>query len=662
MEFLPGTNIACILYNDLVPAFISRDKYDNDKKRGKIKVHGRGGRNNTPLIEVRSLTVEVQQEIYKKLGHPEEIKRVKPFADRIVTDISASMYYTEYRMNNGAALPKDRISSYTMAASVLNLLVQLTDHPQVIKKDMGLTMAEFWKNVAVIIKEKKIQLPANRIRLQEKIAKYKAEGYQCLVVDEFRFNNTNRAKVKDELAKSVLLDMISNGKQHDDIVILRKYNAWAKLTGREEIKSETTIGNYRRENEWSIKEEREGRKASHDKLGIVINRKRPSAPMLLLNSDDNELDLFFRYTYIKNGKEVTTPYKRYVVMVVIDAYNDYILGYAVGDAQTQELVKEAYLNAMYHIRDLTGGWYLPHQVQTDRWGVNKDLNNGLAMFYKGLGIYTPAKQYNARSKYIERSFGTEWHQSLKMYPNYAGHNITADERLNPDLVALNKSTYPTAEQAPMQIAHFIETMRQAKDRQKNWLAAFNASDKAKEKRVGDEYILAHFGKPHDYKHSITSEGIVIAINKVEYTYMVPEELYLHNVGKKVQVYYQEHDLSRVLVTDEHTLRFVAQEKHLQPSALADYQPGDRERLNALLAMGQRNMQKVADARNKRKKILQDNGIDTENLLLEGGIYAKSVLQSGNLDKTIKQNVTQKYIEQQYGESKDSKEFDPYDLI
>lgn len=661
MEFLPGTEIACVTYKQLVPDFMCKDAYDSNKKRKKIKVHGRGGNGSKVLIELNSLPPDIKNKLVEKYGAPEKVKEVRPLYDRMVTDVQANNFYIKYTLEDGGKLPPDYINKYTEAASFLNLLVQLTDQPKTIKQGLGKSMAEFWKDVALLIKDKKIDLPANRIRLQEKIAKYKAEGYAHLI-ETWRFNNSYRAKIKDEVAESVLLDMIENGKQHDDTVIMYKYNIWARTNGRDEIKSATTIGKYRARNGWNTTGAREGRAAGYNKYGIVINRKRPSAPLLLVNSDDNELDLFFRHTYLKGDKEITTPFKRYVVMVVIDAFNDYILGYAIGDAQTTKLVKQAYLNAMYHIKQLTGQWYLPFQVQTDRWGVNKDLNNELSMFYKGIGTYTPAKQYNARSKYIERSFGVEWHQQLKLYPNYAGFNITAAERLNPDVVAMNKAEYPTSDLAPKQIAHFIEQMRSRNNRQQEWIAAFNASNKSKERLVDDEYILTLFGIAHERQNTINNEGITIEIDRVRYKYLVPEELYLQNVGKKVQVYYEPHDMSRILVTDGNTLRFVAYNKPMMPSALADYQPGDRKLLNDLLEMGQRNVQKIADTRNKRKNVLKKAGIDTEKMLSEGGIYTNSVLQSGTLDKGIKQEATQKYLEQQYGESSDSKEFDPYDLI
>lgn len=660
MHYQYYEGVICITYEGLVPRIInSKGTYDSLRGRKQLEVLRPGkGLGNPALIKFDSLPALYRQLAIKEYGDPAEVMANKPISDRVVYDVKADEYYRRYELGDGGRLPdgiikggkynpdEDYVKRYATAASWLNMLASLVDDKKAVKKELNMSMGQFWETLKKVIDEHnthvknhggiKLELPTNRIRLQEKIAQYKDKGYEVLISG--KFCNDNRVKVKDEVAEALLLEMISHPHQHDDTIIMQKYNLWAEQNGRPVIKSATTVGNYRRQNGWKVTYGREGKKQNYDTFGRSIKRKRPSAPLLLVNSDDNDLDLFFHDEYLDNdGKLKHNYFKRYTLMIVADSYNDYILGYAIGEAQTTELVMAAYLNAVMHVKELTGSWYLPHQINTDRWGLDKNLTNRLARFYQSLATFTPALTGNARSKYIERSFGTEWHQVLKGFDNYAGHNITAKEQTNRDNIQEIKKAFPGTHEAPAVVAEFINRMRHSKDRQAKWLEAFHASDKSQERMVGDEQMLMLFGTPHVPKNqygsnSITNEGVVITIQGVEYTYEVPEALYLENVGKKVQVIYDPGDLSRVLVTDGAKLRFVAYEQGVMPSALADYQPGDRTRLNAALELKQRDMQRQLEEANKRQRTLQAGGVD-----------AQSVLKAGILTKGIKQAATQQYL-------------------
>ncbi|MFN4248950.1 MAG: Mu transposase C-terminal domain-containing protein [Flavipsychrobacter sp.] len=641
-----------LTYDELVPGIMPEGTYKGARGRNALEVLGRGGRGNQVLINYHSLSEVYRKLVIATLGDPEKLLATDPIKERIVPDHHAQAFYTNYLLPTGGKLPIDDINKLATAASWLKGIAQMAADKRVLKATLGMSMAEFWQRVATLIADNRIDLPKNRIRLQEKLELFKAQGYVTLI-EVHKYGNNNRSKVKDEVSEALLLELIGNDKKHDDSIVLELYNKWAVANGQPIIKSVGTIANYRKRNDWQLRPMREGGRDNYNRYGLVIKRARPSAPLLLVNSDDNDLDLFFIDTdRTDSGKY----YHRYKLVVVIDAYNDYILGYATGRTQTQQLVYEAYLNAMYNIKRLTGQWYLPHQLQADRWGLDKNLTNSLAQFYKSLGVFTPAKVGNARSKYIERSFGTEWHQQLKMFPNYGGHNITSKEKRNSDAVELAKRDFPTMEQSPAVIEAFIQRMRQCKDREAKWLEAFMASEKSRERSITDEHMLLIFGTRHEtgnqYEgNTITNEGITITIEGAKYTYQVPEELYLQNVGKTVQVVYDAQDMTRILVTDGGTLRFIAYQTGLMPSALADYKEGDRKRLNELLERKQRDMIKQAAAGEMRK-----------NLLESAGVNAESLLQAGVLIKDIKQGAEQLYIEQNAAKPASSKGFNPYEQM
>lgn len=639
-------NILCLTHKELVPSIMPDGTYKSLKQRGKITVISRGGgKNNPALIGYESLPPAYQKAVISKYGDPYLYKANEVLAERVEYDFEAYDFYSTHKLSDGEGIPPKDIKKYITSASWLKMLAELTSDKKKIKRDYRLTMGEFWKVIKVILSNKGVDLPKNRIRLQEKISKYielsksdePNDKYKFLIED-FRYGNINSKKVKDDISEALLLEMLEHPHQFDDTVILEKYNSWAVANNKPLIKSASTIGNYRRDNDWRLRLGRYGGKDNYNKYGKSISRKRPSAPLLLVNSDDNELDLFFKEVYIKDGRQHTNYYKRFVLLVVADSYNDYILGYAIGEAQTTQLVKDAYLNAMHHIKELTGGYYLPHQLNTDRWGLDKNLNNALAQFYKSLGAFTPALTGNARSKYIERSFGTEWHQQLKYFDNYAGYNITAKERVNPDAIAHNKKYFPDAEQAYEVIGEFIQRMRLNKGRQDNWLKAFQQNEISQRKQINKEQMLMLMGTPHEWSNTITNKGLNIQISGAKYRYDIPDALFLEHVGRKVQVIYDPYDMSQVLVTDNNKVRFIVEETTLMPSAIMDFEEGDRKRLNSLLDSKAKDMQRIIEERAKRQKTLSSAGVD-----------AKSLLQAGVIDKRVKQEAQQIYIEQSNGQ-------------
>ena len=196
--------------------------------------------------------------------------------------------------------------------------------------------------------------------------------------------------------------------------------------------------------------QREGREAYYNEFSKDVKGFRPTTPLYLVESDDNHLDFFFTDWEDKTAHK---HYHKFKAIVVTDSFNDYVLGYAYAQELTVDVVREAYLNAMYHIKELTGNWHLPHEVKTDRWAIGQ-----LEPFYKGLGNYFKTPVGSKRRGYIEQYFGSiHWKRSMKDGTNnYTGNNITAvNEGVNKEVLKLNSKSYPTVQEAPGHIdAHF----------------------------------------------------------------------------------------------------------------------------------------------------------------------------------------------------------------
>lgn len=559
----------------------------------------------------------------KCFGNPYNYVAKAPIRNAVKPDHKAEEYYLAYRYDGNKCLPTEHVVKYTKAASWLNMIIQMNDDKKAIKKQLGLSLELFWQNVCELIKIEKIDLPTSYKRLRQSMAEYQENGYESLI--DWRFGNKLAAKVNDEISKSILLELIAHPNQHDDFIVAQAYNRWAIENNYKPIDA-ATVGVHRRQNRYQLEGQRNGNSSWYNNFGKIIHRTRPSAPLLLIGSDDNDLDLYFRDE--RKGK--SNPYYRFKLIVVMDAFNDYILGYSYGETVTTDLIKAAYLDAVYHIRQLTGGWYLMDQIQTDRWG-----SGSLNSFYQSIATYTPATAKVARAKYIERAFGTEWHQVLKMYPNYAGKNITSQFRINRDHLDVAKRDFPTIQEGYQYIEDFINRLRLIPDRktgisrQQQWINAFNTSELSRQHQISEARMLHLLGSKHTHTHTITNGGLRVNFNGQLFTYEVPDELYLQNVGKKVQVTYDPYDYSRVLVTDGGNLRFVAREFEKMSSAIADYKDGDRARLNMMLMQKRKHVEAISESRNKRQEVIERAGVDAASLL-QAQVMVKELKQSAEI--------------------------------
>lgn len=624
-------NIICLEYSELVPELMPKSTFDSSKSRGNITVFGRGGNGREILIAFESLPAKYRSMVIERYGNPYEYLAKEPIAEQVKLnwDYSAETYFRKFSIGEGRVLPEDYVKKYTESASWLKTVNLFTTDKRALKRNLNITVAEFWDTVTTLIRTKNIALPTNSRSLKNKLRDFNAAGYDSLV-ETWRFGNENRKKVKDQIAEDLLITMIEHPHNHDDTIIALRYNEWAASTGRQTI-SPATVGYRRSQHKNYIMLKQKGMATNYAALSKQIQRERPSAPLLLINSDDNVLDMFFRV----DGLKKANPYYRPSLYVVMDAYNDYILGYAIGETVTIELVKAAYRNAMNHVMELTGGAYCWNQIVTDHWAIDQKKEGVLATFLKDQAHFTPATVKVAQSKYIERAFGVVWHQNLKLYPNYSGYNITAKERISTESIEIAKKNFPSKDQAPEVVENFINRMRltvnakTGKVRQQEWIEAFEKSDKSKKHLLDTEKRLQLFGVQHTYQNKITTKGIQFNLNGSTFTYDVPDALYLDNLGKKVQITYDPYDHSQVLVSDGRGLRFVANELQKMPSALADFEEGDRERLNNLLGMKTEMMTKISNKVTDRLARLQRESIDAESILQAGVSVPKELNHAAN---------------------------------
>lgn len=579
------------------------------------------------LVGYERLKDTYKEQVQKRFGNPYEYLAKQPIRSMVTKDTKAEDFYLAHRYGDNKTLPIDHVRKYTTAASWLNMLKKAAEDKKAIKKALNLSIDKFYIHVLELIKTDNVDLPTNYQALLRRRREYEEKGYGCLI--DWRFGNKNAAKVDGEVTESVLLELLDHPNQYDDVYIGARYNEWAVANGHEPITA-ATVGIWRRKNDYLIKAGREGRAAWYDTYGREVKGFRPTTPLYLVESDDNHLDLLF---IDPDDKSPHKPYHRYKAIVVTDSYNDYVLGYAFAENLTPEVVRAAYISAMHHIKELTGSWYLPHEVKTDRWQLSE-----LRPFYQGIGNYFDSTVGNKQRGYLEQFFSSPlWKRSMKQRANnYTGNNMTAVRRgVNLEELDLNKKERPTLEEGRNQVDAFFHRLRHTvnektgKSKQQEWIEAWAATAEDKKRACTDEQYLLKFGVVHRPRNgkaiAINKGGVEPQISGVQYNFVVPPALLLPNIGKQVNIIYDPSDMSRVLVTDFASLRFTATAERFQPRALADSKPGDRHLLNALLAEKMNNAEKVAQAAERRQRVLRANNVDAETLL-----------QAGVMDKALKQ--------------------------
>lgn len=647
------SDILCLSYDEVVPAIMSESNYKYHKAQGNIDVYGRGGNGGGIKIGYESLPEKFKTSVREKYGDPYVYASKQPILNALIPDHEAHTFYMGYTLPSGEKLPStdidvkgkpqiNYVSRYTENVGWLNMLQRLTEDKSVLKRELNISMSDFWSNATELIRIKEVALPSNPRRLKDKLRNYvdlKATAGQEAawesLIEKHKFGNNHSSKINGDIAENLLKELLSKG--DDDTIITAAYNHWANENGQPQI----TVAAVRyRRRQWraELLLEREGIAAVRNQLSKKILGKRPSAPLLHIESDDNDFDAYFI-----NGDNV---YYRPVLYVVKDSFNDYPLGYAWGDTQTKQLVYAAYRNAHQHVRQLTGDNYCWQELHADRWGIGsqpkdpkkKRKKTELEQFYDVMGKFIPASLHNPNSKYIEQSFGTTWHQTLRIMcrHHYKGHNVDAKTKQNTDL--RDPRTFPDISKADSIIEDFIWALRYSKRKGSNksrieeWVEAFQASDKSKKRLLTSEERLQMFGVKHEPTNTdmptIKADGLTPILLGEKRTYELSQQQIFQHVGKRVMIYYDPYDLSEVLVTDGKGCRFVAQEYDRVPRALADYKPGDKPRIQALQDEKKTLLPMIQDKVQERKQLLERQRIDAE-----------SRIAAGVLDKRVRQKDT-----------------------
>ncbi len=612
-----------------------------------IKKLQNGGNGRHMVVAFDSLRPEIKNAI----GDPRKTDNV---LERYYTICNEAVkVYSGYEFEDGSVLTSRQQEEYVINASVIKAALKLYGERSAMRGTERKVMesilcdAQAFNHTLHAKHGVKHTLPTSEKRFKQLLKDFRTPwktyefNYGSLISGKLR--NKNSAKIKEgEVSQDLIHSLLEHPNQYDDVYIAHAYNQKAKQLGLKPI-TDATVGIWRRKLDHVVKPMREGWNVWKDEYSRTVKRHRPTHPCYLWESDDNHLDLLF------NGDD-NNPYHRFKVIFVTDSYSDLILGYACCEGELHpDLVKLAYLNAMYYVRSLTGGWYVPHEIKTDRWRLQT-----LRPYYQKIAHYYDTPVNSKNRGWLENLFGCEdWKRCLKTDAdgtpaiNYTGNNITAKNAgYNREMSRINAKLFPHMSEAPAQIAAFVHRMRHIDlegkgSREQRWLEAWGNMPEGEKKTLTDAEFMRVFGLPHDprngERNSIDRSGVTATLMGEKISYAVPPALYLPNVGKKVDVYYDPFDLSRVLVTDNERIRFIAQQITGIPGTMRDMQvagEGQRAFLNTILNQKRADVDYIVEQRDKRLKRLAEQGIDIDHVLSQGGYIAKEIAQDAETQYLI----------------------------
>ncbi len=234
-----------------------------------------------------------------------------------------------------------------------------------------LNKTEFWRKAAAALPRLADRfphsLPESDRRLQRKFNDYLRDGYVCFISKKFQ--NTNAAKVDDDIKESVLVQLIGHHNNLDNAAIAKLYNAVANQQDWKPITA-SAVAVWRDKLDLVTAAGRLGATNFRNTKSMQVKRKRPTAPFLMWTLDGWDVELLYQDTKTDSkGHSVTTYCNRLTLEVVLDPCCNYPIGYAIGTHETPALIAEALRNAAKHSEELFGVMLRANQIQCDHYAL-----------------------------------------------------------------------------------------------------------------------------------------------------------------------------------------------------------------------------------------------------------------------------------------------------
>ena len=578
METVNGTR--CISHAELTGRIITTANLKALVRKGQVKQVQKGGNGREALFAVESFPMKWRTEIYHRYPDLQEQADSKEFLDTVQPDGKALFFFERYEFDDGRKLPADKVREYSANAAIMNAF-RACWNAHVSKRQRSgkkaLAAKEFWARAAGSLPRLADRwphsLPGSARRLQMKMVEYVEQGYACFISGKYL--NGNAAKIQDEDREAVITALLAHHNNLPDTKIANSYNKFANLNGWRGI-SAGTIGVWRKKLWPVIMAGRLGVTNFRNNVTMQVKRSRPSTPLLMWSLDGWTVELLYQTTkQDKKGHNVTTYTNRLTMVVVLDVFNNYPIGYAVGTHESPALIKEALRDAAKHTAELTGQMLRANQIQSDRYAIKT-----MADLYAIMGDkVTPAQAHNAKAKPVEPYFNYLNTNYCIRCNNWSGFGITSNPKRQPNSDALNSLRHQFPDEAGLR-AQIDEMMRLERMGKCEAFAAGLEKLKPEHRLpMSRESYLLNFGASTGFKNVLEGQGLRPRILGIKRDYDCFDLSFRDHAAERWTVLYDPDDLSSVLAVNEAgTRRYMMEEKYVQPMALVDRRPGDAEQL------------------------------------------------------------------------------------
>lgn len=591
------------LYEDL--DVMSKPNYDKLSRLGKInRVRMGKGLDNHALVEFDTIPERFRVKIVKKLGYPPKKITQNLILNYYKDDYEAVDFFAYHLLDEYKTLSTEKQAEYVKNAQMLQALeMYIKDTLSFIKSRNGRRgLTEIWMDAATAVSEVKDPightLPKSSRRLKEKLEDFKKEGYAALVSENF--GNKKAVKVKDSEQEAVLRRLLSDHRHFDNEQIAVVYNAVAKIQNFPELTA-STIGNYRKKWNFLVMSGTQGSKGFSNKIAMQVKRTAPSAPLLYWTVDGWDAELLYQKTAPGlKGNSLTTYHNRLTIVVVLDPFNKYPVGYAIGTQENAALIQAALKNAVQHTAELFGNRHKVLQLQADNYA-----KKAMTPFYEMVSDkFTPAKVGNAKSKVIEpwfRYFNTNYCQYA---PNWSGQGVKAEKQPNDEYLNKIRHSEPDEQGCMMQLVRMIEMDRAKK--LDDYLAAYKNSPADTKKIMSQNEFLLYFGETTGFTNKVNHNGLHVAINGRKLQYDSFDLNFRMNAHLDWTIKYDSNNLNEVLAfNQDKNLNFILQQKYEQPMAIYDRKEGDSDELQKVFNFNKKAETLVIETQAEDHKLVED---------------------------------------------------------
>lgn len=576
-------NRLCISHTELVSGIMTAANIKNLRHRGKLQQVRRGCLETPALFAVDSLPLKYRTEVYRRYPDTQEQAESKPFMDGVIPDGEAMAYYENYTLADGRHLTVEMQAMYANNCAIMNAfrqVIEISNSHRLRQSKPKLNKTEFWKKAAAALPRLADRfphsLPESERRLQRKFNEYLRDGYECFISK--KFHNKNSAKVYEQEQEDVLVTFLAEGNNLPDTLVAEHYNRIGEVAGWKAITA-SAVRVWREKMDLTISAGRLGKSNFRNHKTMQVKRSRPTAPMLMWSLDGWTVELLYQDTKSDSkGHNRTTYTNRLTMVVVLDVFNNYPIGYAIGTHESPALIKEALRDAAKHTEELFGEMLRVNQIQSDRYAI-KTMHDIYALMGDKV---TPAQAHNAKAKPVEPYFKYLNMNYCIRCNNWSGFGITTDPKRQPNAEALNRRRHHFPDEAGlrMQISEMMRLERMGKG--EAYVAGMLKLKPEHRLPMSRESYLLNFGSDTGFKNTLEGGGLRPTLLGVKRDYDCFDIRFREYANTRWTVKYDPDNLSEVLaVNEDGSLRFMLEEKYVQPMALADRKEGDAEQLQRI---------------------------------------------------------------------------------